>query len=55
MEEQVLVNEIRWEYDYSKPKAEKIVSLYKNKGKYEALCELVKSKKPIPMVVRKDV
>lgn len=55
MERQVLVNEIKWEYDYTKAKAEKVVSLYEQQGKYEDLCELVKAKQNISMVVREDV
>ncbi len=52
---QVIVNEICWEYDYSKAKAEEIVSMYEKQGKYEDLCELVKAKQDISMVIREDV
>lgn len=51
MERQVLVNEIRWEYDYSKAKAEEVVSMCEKQGKYEDLCELVKAKREISTVV----
>ena len=55
MEKQVIVNEICWEYDYSKAKAEEIVLMYEKQGKYEDLCELVKAKQDISMVIREDV
>lgn len=55
MERQILVNEIRWEYDYSKAKAEEIVSMYEKQEKYEDLCELVKAKQGISTVIREDV
>lgn len=55
MERRVLVNEIRWEYEYSKAKAEEVVSMYESLGKYNDLCELVKAKQDISMVIRKDV
>lgn len=55
MERSVLVNEIRWEYECSKAKAEEIVSLYENLGKYDDLCDLVKAKQDISMDIRKDV
>lgn len=55
MEIQVLVNEIRWEYNYSKAKAEEIVSMYEKQGKYKDLCELVKAKQEISTVIREDV
>lgn len=55
MEKQTLVNEIRWEYDYSKAKAEEIVSMYEKQGKYRDLCELVKAKQKISIVTRSDV
>lgn len=55
MERQVLVNEICWEYDYSKAKAEEIVSMYKKQGKYKDLCELIKAKQEISIVTREDV
>lgn len=55
MEKQVLINEICWEYNYSKAKAEEIVSMYEKQGKYEDLCELVKAKQLISTVIREDV
>lgn len=55
MERCVLVNEIRWEYECSKAKAEEIVSMYEKQNKYEDLCELVKAKQDISTVIRKDV
>ena len=55
MERHVLVNEIRWEYNYSKAKAEELVSMYENHGKYEDLCELVKAKQDISMTIKEDV
>lgn len=55
MERRVLVNEIRWEYSYSKAKAEEIVSMYEKQGKYKDLCELVKAKQKISMVIREYV
>lgn len=55
MERHVLVNEIMWEYDLSRPKAEKVVTEYESIGQYEQLCELVKDKKDISMVSKSYV
>lgn len=55
MEKYVLVNEIMWEYDYSRSKALELVSMYEDQGKYEDLCELVKAKQDISTVIREDV
>lgn len=55
MERQVIVNEVCWEYNYSKSKAEEVVSMYEKQGKYKDLCELVKEKQDISMVIREDV
>lgn len=55
MERHVLVNEICWEYDFSKAKAEAIISCYEKQGRYEDLCELVKAKQTISTVIREDV
>lgn len=55
MEKHVLVNEICWEYNFTKLKAEEIVAYYEQQGKYEDLCELVRAKQDISMVIREDV
>lgn len=55
MEKSVLINEIMWEYDYTKAKATEIVNLYEQRGKYEHLCELIKARQDISMVIKEDV
>ena len=55
MERDVLINELMWEYDYTRAKAQEIVSLYEAQGKYEDLCELIKTRQEISMEIRDDV
>lgn len=55
MERTVLINEIMWEYDYTRAKAEQIVSLYEIQHKYEDLCELIKARQDISMSIKEDV
>ena len=40
MEKQVLINEICWEYNYSKAKAEEIVSMYEKQGNMKTCVSL---------------
>lgn len=55
MERNVLIKEIMWEYDYTKSKAEQIVSQYEKENKYDDLCDLIKIRQDISMVIREDV
>ena len=55
MERNVLINEICWEYNYSKEKAERLVHNYEEQNKYQDLCELVRVKQDISMIVKEDV
>ena len=52
MEKSTLVREIMWEYDTTKAKAECIVAAYESHNKYENLCELVKAKRDISVIVK---
>lgn len=55
MERETLINEMCWEYNYSKKKASTIVDEYKNRDKYQDLCELVKARQEISMIIKEDV
>lgn len=55
MEKQVLINEIMWEYNYSRSRAEKLVDLYEKQDKSNDLWQLIKSKQDISMVIKCDV
>ena len=39
--ENIVINELVWEYDYTKRQSEAIVDYYKKRGKYQELCELI--------------
>lgn len=55
VERTVLVNELCWEYDLTRNKADEIISSYEKQDKYQELCELVKAKQSISTVIREDV
>lgn len=55
MERYVLVNEIMWEYDFTRAKAEEIVRSYEKQGKYDDLCELIEARQDISTVIKEDV
>jgi len=48
MREDVIIEEIAWEYDCSKDRAKSIVQAYKSHGKYKELCEIVTLKRTKP-------
>lgn len=52
MEKSTLIKEIMWEYDTTKAKAKCIVAAYELYDKYEDLCELVKTKQDISVIVK---
>lgn len=48
MPEAILLKELMWEYDCRKAKAQKTIDTYKQKNKYDELCEIVTSKRQRP-------
>ena len=52
MEKSTLINEIVWEYDTTKTKAKVIVAAYELQDKYDDLCELVKTKQDISVIMK---
>ena len=55
MERSVLVNEMMWEYDFTRAKAEEIVQSYEKQGKYDDLCEFIEARQDISTVIKEDV
>lgn len=43
--ENVVCNEIRWEYGYTKKRALELIARYKAEGRYGVLCLLIESRK----------
>ena len=52
MEKSTLIKELMWEYDVTKTKAKCIIAAYELYNKYEDLCELVKDKRDISVIVK---
>lgn len=52
MKEITLVEELIWEYNYPRRKAEEIVSVYKKNNALEDLWELIKAKHKLDIVTR---
>lgn len=48
MREDVMIEEIMWEYNCSNSRAKEIVQAYKTHGKYEELCRIVTLKRTKP-------
>ena len=48
--EEVVINELIWEYDYTKSQAESIVSRYKTLGKYPELCDLIQYRSSLAII-----
>ena len=42
--EKVILNELMWEYDFSKSQAESIIRHYQKIGKYQELCSLIQER-----------
>lgn len=47
--EEIVIQELMWEYDYTLTQAQSIVNLYKSKDEYSELCELIQHRLSIKL------